>query len=208
MRKIMMIMLLLVAMLLPNLTKVNARYNMLEDGTFVEAPELEIDNIWPFVVGFSYDRVTFLCDNRIDVKSIKVYRATSIGGKYTYLGKCDNDGMFTAKKLVCGKEYFFKWVTTYNSGRKTEFITIARAELFPIPYITRTSSKMIWNKVKGAHGYIIYRANKGSKTLKKIGSTTKTSYAASKKYDYYVKPYRKVNSKYVYGDMAISQALK
>lgn len=162
----------------------------------------------PFIVSFNYNWVQFQCVDLKEVVTIKVYRATSKDGKYYSIGSCNGAGEFKAKDLVCGKSYWFKFIATYYDGHKETRYLKASADLFPIPYIKRTTSKMTWNKVDGAHGYIIYRANKGSKTLRKIGSTTKTSYAASKKYDYYIKPYRKVNGKYVYAHTSISQALK
>ena len=201
MKKIMMIVLLLCMFVTP----VGA-VNLNEDGSIKDTTIYYTYH--PFVVGFDYDCVKFQCVDLKEVVSIKVYRATSKDGKYYYQGKCNGNGEFKADKLVCGKAYWFKFIANYYDGHKETRYLKASANLFPIPYIKRTSSKMTWNKINGAHGYIIHRANKGSDKLRKIGSTTKTSYAASKKYDYYVKPYRKVNGKYVYAHTSISQALK
>lgn len=199
MKKIMIIVLLLCVFVMP--TKA-ANFN--EDGSIRD--NTIYYTYHPFIVSFDYNSVSFQCVDLKEVVSIKVYRATSKKGTYYKIGECNGNGEFKAKNLVCGKKYWFKFVATYYDKHKETRYLDATANLFPIPYIKRTSSKMSWNKVNGANGYIIYRANKGSDKLRKIGSTTKTSYAVSKKYDYYVKPYRKVNGKYVYGDMSISQA--
>ena len=201
MKKIMMIIMLLCMFVTP----VGA-VNLNEDGSIRDSTLYY--TYQPFVVTFDYNYVQFQCCDLKEVVSIKVYRATSKSGKYYSIGNCNGAGEFKAKNLVCGKAYWFKFVATYYDGHKETRYLKASANLFPISYIKRTSSKMTWNKVNGAHGYIIYRANKGSDELRKIGSTTKTSYTASKKYDYYIKPYRKVNGKYVYAHTSISQALK
>ena len=178
--------------------------NLNEDGSIKD--NIIYYTYQPFIVNFDYNSVTFQCVDLKEVVSIKVYRATSKKGTYYKIGECNGNGEFKANKLVCGKKYWFKFIATYYDGHKETRYIDASANLFPTSYIKRTTSKMTWYKVKGAHGYIIYRANKGSDKLRKIGSTTKTSYTVSKKYDYYIKPYRKVNGKYIYGDMSISQA--
>lgn len=160
----------------------------------------------PFVVGFDYDYVQFQCVDLKEVVSIKVYRATSKSGKYYSIGSCNGAGEFKAKNLVCGKSYWFKFIATYYDGHKETRYLKASANLFPLGYINRTSTKMSWDKINGAHGYVIYRAPKNTDKYRKIGTTTKRTYNVNKKYDYKVRAYRKVNGKYVYSDYTLCQA--
>ena len=162
----------------------------------------------PFVVNFNYNSVSFQCVDLKEVVLINVYRATSKSGKYYKIGSCNGRGEFKANKLVCSKDYWFKFVANYHDGHKESRYIKTSANLFPIPYIKRTDTKMSWHDVDGAHGYAIYRAPKGTDKYRKIGTTKKPTYKASNKYDYMVRSYRKVNGKYVYSDYRISQADK
>lgn len=201
MKKLLMLALLFGCMVQP----VNA-VNLNEDGSIRD--NAIYYTYHPFIVSFDYNSVTFQCVDLKEIVSIKVYRATSKNGKYYKIGECNGNGEYKAKNLVCGKKYYFKFVATYYDGHKETRFLDASANLFPIPYIWRTSSKMTWLDVKGAHGYAIYRAPKGTDKYRKIGTTTKPTYKASNKYDYMVRSYRKVNGKYVYSDYSISEAKK
>ena len=149
MKKIFMIVILLLCVFV---TPTKAA-NLNEDGSIRD------DTIYytyhPFIVSFDYNSVSFQCVDLKEVVSIKVYRATSKKGTYYKIGECNGNGEFKAKNLVCGKKYWFKFVATYYDKHKETRYLDATANLFPIPYIKRTSSKMSWNKVTGANGYII-----------------------------------------------------
>lgn len=65
--------------------------------------------------------------------------------------------------------------------------------------VSETSVKLWWSKVSGANGYYIYRVGSGG-TVKRIASTSKTSYTVqkltvNKKYTYKVYAYKKSGKK-------------
>ncbi|MCI6006067.1 MAG: hypothetical protein SOY73_17365 [Blautia sp.] len=87
-----------------------------------------------------------------------------------------------------------------NSTGKTGKASLKKPSITKITVSTK-GLNLQWNKINGAHGYVIYRYENG-KWIKK-GQTSKLSFVDSKvkkgyTYKYKIRAYRKIGSKYVY----------
>lgn len=77
--------------------------------------------------------------------------------------------------------------------------------------VTDTSVKLTWTKASGATGYIVYRVNKETGALTRVGKTEKTSCIVKKlkldrEYTFQVRAYRKVKKKTYYSETDSPQA--
>ena len=145
-----------------------------------------------------------------------VYRKTADGWKRLTTITSGSTVSYKDSGLTCGKKYTY----TVKAYRKSGDSTIksgydkngisgkpvpATPSLKSLEKASGTSLKLIWGKVSGASGYIVYRKT-GNGKWKKIktisgGSTvayTNTGLKKGTKYTYTVKAYRVVNETKVY----------
>ncbi|MDO5410593.1 MAG: fibronectin type III domain-containing protein [Lachnospiraceae bacterium] len=153
------------------------------------------------------------------VSGYKIYQAESKNGSYKRI-KTITDPKTTSyvkKKLTIGKNYYYKIIsyTTVNDknyyGDYSSIIkavpSVIASKIQTIKLAGITKAELTWEKVPGAHGYVIYRASSKDGTYKKIGavkSSKKFTYTASgmkngRTYYFKVKAYRTVKEKNYYG---------
>lgn len=209
MKKIMMIVAILCATLLP--TKISsASVNGKED-----KPAMAF--FYPKYNGFS---VYVYLDN---YDNFEIYRATSKDGKYSKMNyyaveNRPKEMYVEANGLTTGKTYYFKIrnYKTNSKGKKTysEWTKFTYTPQLSTPLLSVTVSsvknkkyRVHWNKVSGATGYTLYRS-KDDGAYKKVVSTKKTEYYVTTKHDYTycVRAYRKVGDKNVYSSWNYADA--
>ena len=145
-------------------------------------------------------------------KGYQIYRASKKNGKYKRV-KTTKARSWTNKKLTTGKTYYYKVRAYKKVGKKTVYGSFSkRVKAVPrtkAPKFTlkpgKRSIKVVWKKVKGGHGYRVYRArSKGGKykMLKDsrayIPGYTSIGITANHKYYYKLRSYRIVKGKKVY----------
>lgn len=142
----------------------------------------------------------------------QVYRATKKNGKYKKV-KTTKSKSWTNKKLTTGKSYYYKvraykkqsGKTVYGSfSKKVKAVPRTKAPKFTLKSGKRRI-RVTWKKVKGAHGYRIYRAkSKGGKfnmikdSHDYIPQYTSIRVFSNHKYYYKMRSYRIVKGKRVY----------
>ena len=151
-----------------------------------------------------------------------LYRSTSSTGNYTSVKTITNGNTVSCKdtSLATGTVYYYKvkayrWVNgarVYSgySVMKSGKTVLASPSKINVKAIGYNSIKISWNKVSGAGGYMVYRANTNSgkySAVKTLTSGTTVSCTDSgvelnKLYYYKVKAYRWVNGKKVYSDFS------
>lgn len=149
-----------------------------------------------------------------NAKSYRVYRATSLKGKYKVVGKISKSkNYFVNKKLKTGKVYYYK-VAAFSSSKKA----ISKAIKYrAVPGIVKgvsvkkSANKKLtirWQKTSDVSGYLVVgspASNMKQKQKKqKINNknTVKITYsniATNKNYYVRVRSFKKVGKKLVYG---------
>ncbi len=168
-----------------------------------------------------YNSIKISWSKVTDATGYRVYRATSSGGSYKYIGKTSSTS-YTNKSLTTNKKYYYKVRAYTMVGSATKYgsySSVVSAKPVPAtPAVTVKSSsyksiKISWGKVSGANGYRVYRATSKSGTYKLIKTTTSTSYTNSslttgKTYYYKVRAYKYVSGSRVYGKYSSIKSAK
>lgn len=148
-----------------------------------------------------YNAIKVTWKKASNAEKYQVYRATSKNGTYKLI-KTTTARSYINKGLTTGTKYYYK-VRAVNGSRKGAYSVpkYATPSLKKVTNVTcsKTSSSVTlkWNKVNGASGYQIYRANKKAGTYKKIATVTTATYKNEKlesgvQYYYKIRAYRKV----------------
>lgn len=160
----------------------------------------------------TYDSVTLSWKKSSGATKYKVYVATTKNGTYKKAGYTTTTS-FTHKKRKLGTTYYYKvaairTVDEKNYWSEKSAMVTGKPALEQVKMTSAVSgtrkASLKWSKVKGAKGYVIYRATTKNGTYKKIATMSKTSYTnypltSKKKYYYKVRAYRTVNGKNLYG---------
>lgn len=158
---------------------------------------------------YDYNAVKITWKKAKNAKKYQIYRAASKYGKYK-LVKTTTSRTYINKKLTTGNKYYYK-VRGINGSQKGSFSykKYAVPKLKKVTGEKATSSKydsisLSWNKVTGATGYQVYRAESKDGKYSRIKSTTDCKYkntnlTTGKTYYYKVRAYRKVNGSYKFG---------
>ncbi|MGI6721142.1 MAG: hypothetical protein ACOX4I_01080 [Anaerovoracaceae bacterium] len=148
------------------------------------------------------------------VSGYKVYRATSSKGRYKLVKTAAaGTAAWSNSGLKTGKNYYFKVMPFTSVNGKTVNGKYSKAvKAMPRPVAPRVTvkrkgrkAKVTWKKVRGASGYVVYRAKGAHKykrvfTRKKSGGYTYVTKRLKKgTYKFKVRAYKKVGSKRVYG---------
>ena len=150
--------------------------------------------------------VKLTCSPVSGVTGYFFYRYDTATKKYIYLGASSTTS-FTVKKLKAGTKYQFaakayKMVngTKYQSALSSPVKTATRPAT-PTVSVTPGKKQAVvkWKAVSGANGYLVYRSTSANGTFSKIGTTTGTSFKATKlstnkTYYFKVVAYTKVGS--------------
>lgn len=149
------------------------------------------------------------------VTAYLVYRATSAGGPYSYIGNTGKTTFsYTDTGRTTGVTYYYKIIAQrVVLGTKLYSAATAAVSAVPVPAVpgsvkaarySSTSIKVSWAAVPGATGYAVYRYSPSTGTYVKIKTTTSTSYvngglSRGVTYYYKVRAYRTVSGKNWYG---------
>lgn len=138
------------------------------------------------------------------ISSAKTTSYTSKGldsaTKYSYKIKA-----YTIKKLKNNKKK-----TTYTEASKavSAYTKLDTTKITAIAGVTANSIKIKWKLVDEADGYLVYKKTKdGYEKVTTVKSGTKSTYTIKKlpegkKQGFAVRAYKKVGSKYIYGDLS------
>lgn len=143
-----------------------------------------------------------------------VYRYSFIKKAYERLTVTKKTS-YTNTGLTTAKSYYYKAraYTTVN-GKNIYGAPSKAVSVKPVPSVpsnfkavsqTYSSTKLSWEKVAGASGYVVYRYNSVKKAYErhkvtKITGFTNTGLSTGKTYYYKVRAYRTTNGKNVYGN--------
>lgn len=148
------------------------------------------------------------------VSGYKIYRATSLNGKYSLISTVSSKtSTYTDKNLTSDKAYYYK-IRAYKTlngenlyGDYSNVLTIKTKPPGQVKNLKtssrgKTSVKLSWSKSTSASGYIVYRATSVNGTYKQISQlsgSTKTTYtdnklSPGKTYYYKVRAYKKVGN--------------
>ncbi len=94
---------------------------------------------------------------------------------------------------------------TGNGDSMEVTLYIKDKSIVKTPSLSQKDGKLVWNRIKGADGYVIYE--KSGKTYKKSDTTTKTSYAV-KPGSYQIRSYQIKEGKIVYSDPSDALTVK
>lgn len=149
----------------------------------------------------------------------QIYRSTGSKGKYKLVGtvKGGSTKTFTDKKLICGKNYYYKIKSYVKSNGKTTYgayskvikkqATPAKVTLKSVSSKKKGTEKLTWKKVSGASGYVVYRSSsqngqyKAAATIKNGRTTSYTDKVkGGRNYYYKVKAYKTVGKKKILGE--------
>jgi len=149
------------------------------------------------------------------VTAYLVYRATSAGGSYSYIGSTGKTTLsYTDTGRTTGVTYYYKIIAQrVVFGTKLYSAATAAVSAVPVPAVpgsvkaarySSTSIKVSWAAVPGATGYAVYRYSPSTGTYVSIKTTTSTSYVngglnRGVTYYYKVRAYRTVSGKNWYG---------
>ncbi len=144
----------------------------------------------------------------------QVWRSTSATGSFTALGSYTTTSKLSTG-LTTGTTYYYK-VRAYKevSGKKLfgDYSTVVSAVPKPVAptnvkasVSSSTAVTVSWNKVAGASGYEVYRAESASGTYSKLGEVSTTSrkcpgLKTGKTYYFKVRAFTTVNGKKVYSN--------
>lgn len=138
----------------------------------------------------------------------ELYRSTKKDSGYTQIAEVKDATTYVDSTVTVGKKYYYKVRAVYTNGTVSEMSEPFEGRVLAtvqINYVKSVASKKIelnWNKVTGANGYYIYRAegDTGSyQQIAKIDSNKTLSYidkvsANNKAYSYKVCAYSIVNN--------------
>lgn len=142
----------------------------------------------------------------------EIYRSVSKNGTYKKIKTLSGSGsrQFKNTGLETGKTYYYK-VRAFKNGAYGNYSPIKSGKpKLSVPVLKASAGKrkavLKWNKVAGAKGYQIYRANGTKGSFKRIKTLTKGSavkYTNGKlkkgaRYTYRLRAYRTVNGKNLY----------
>lgn len=168
----------------------------------------------------SYNSVTVTWNSVKKATGYQVYRSTSKRGKYKKVDtvKKNEKLKITDKKLTTGQTYYYKVRAYYKKGSKVTYGAYsAVAKVKPVPAKTTVTSvtsvsynsvKVAWKSVSGASGYEVYRSmykdGKNPTLAKTVSGKSKvkaeiTGLGTGRTYYFWVRPYRTVKGKKVYG---------
>lgn len=183
-----------------------------------------------------YDGFSAVIEFSRNTDGIEIQRATSENGAYYKVSDMnwtmniyettsrEEVGILSVRKLITGKKYYFK-IRAINKVRENGKVVSElkspwiRFEYEPTLGYVRASVNGVnrfeykytisWEKIQGAHGYVIYRRNDiSNSSWRKIDTIpvskkelTFISYMVKtkKNYSYRIRAYRKVGDKYIYG---------
>ena len=160
---------------------------------------------------------------KIDEVQINCYKGTAgekyakeNGFNYEYLDAPAHDHRYV-EKIIKKPTYTSTGLKTYTCSICKSFSSevIPKLELgvisgFKVKSVSSSKVKLIWDKVKDADGYIVYRYNTAKKTWVRIakgkynGTYTVKKLKAGTNYRFAVKPYKTINKK----EIASSQYLQ
>ncbi len=161
-----------------------------------------------------YNGATLKWKSLSNVDGYRIYRsATGKDGSWTALknvsGKSTTTYRDTTAKI--GKTYYYTVKGYKKAGKYKKYgnfksNTVKATPYLKTPTVTKVSSRTAqfqWNKVSGATGYQLWRANNPDGLYKRIqvSKTTSAKDTTAKKgktYYYKIRAYRKVSNKYVY----------
>ena len=149
-----------------------------------------------------------------------VYLYNAKTQKYKKLASVKSN-TFKATELKAGTTYSFA-VRAYRKadGKNlfSDYSPILAASTKPVaPTVTAKAGtdkvKLMWNKVNGATGYVVYCSTSKKNGYKKLGTTKKLAYAAKnldcgKTYYFKVRAFKKVNGDVLYGGDSAPVAAK
>ena len=173
----------------------------------------------------NYNSVKITWSAESGVSGYYLYKK-NVEGKYKKIATLNGTmHSYTDKKLTTGQSYSYK-VKAYKtvSGKKYNSKKSKTAKVTPIPgkpkkptIISSSKNAVIsWKKIKGASGYILYRATSKNGTYKRVAtlkgkssvSFTNSNLKSGKTYYYKVVAYRKVSGKKIYGKASAKAYIK
>jgi len=170
-------------------------------------------------VSSSYNSIKISWNKVSGVKGYKVYRATSVTGKYSLVATTKSTS-YINKSLDTGKTYYYKVISYSLSGKKTVNSTFSAAasakSLLNVPgklKVTKNKHKVTvtWSPVAGASGYDVYCKCTLFDGWDETSSKTTYSYGYMIKghtYQFSVRAYRMVGKVKVYGAWSKTITLK
>lgn len=143
-----------------------------------------------------------------DVSYYELYRSTKKDSGYTQITEVKNATTYVDDTVTVGKKYYYKVRAVYTNGTVSEMsepFTGRALAAVAMNYAKSVASKKIelsWNKVTGADGYYIYRAEGESgsyQQIAKISANSTLTYidkvsANNKSYSYKMCAYNVVNN--------------
>ena len=191
----------------------------------VSKPEV-ITAVRPSVKSNSYNSLVISWQKMSGASGYDIYKSSSKDKGFTKLKSVSSStGKIIDSNLSTGKDYYYKLRAKYTGvDGKTKFSKMSAASnAKPVLNKTTIKTKYIkankqkkkkrqisvkWNKVPGAHGYVIYKASskngkyKAVKTIQKASAKSWTDKKIkSKKQHYYkVRAFRNVSGKKVHSD--------
>ena len=150
-------------------------------------------------VSASFTSITVSWADTYSTCTYNVYRATALGGAYTYL-RSTTSGSYIDKGLTTGKTYYYK-VRAYRVVDGTKIYSVYTQPLratatLPVSAASAgyDSIKVRWKAVSNATGYALYRATSSGGMYTRIKTLTGTSYTdtgltTGKTYYYKVRAY-------------------
>ncbi len=173
------------------------------------------------VASAGYNKIKISWSAIAGAKEYRIYRATSSGGKYTYIGSTTALS-FTNSGLTTGKTYYYKVRVKCTAGVSTygsySAIKSAKSLLSKLTGLTTASAsyrsiKLSWTAVPGATKYRIYRATSKTGKYTTVTYTDKLTYTdsgrtAGKTYYYKVRAYRLVGKTKVYGSYSSIKSIR
>lgn len=152
----------------------------------------------------------------------QIYRATSATGTYSKIATISSGSTlsYINTNLKPGQKYYYKVTTIGDKGTASDYsAVVSNTPVLGKVAITAVTLSghnkvMKWASVKGANGYVVYRATSatGTYTAKKIVTTgvkyTVLNLPGTKTYYYKVRAYVTVDGKKVYGAFSTIKAIK
>ena len=155
----------------------------------------------------SLTKVTLTWSRPNGVKTYKLYRKVG-SGKWKQI-TTTKATTYTNKGLKRGVKYLYKIIPqgSFDTGKSSNIVsltTLSNQSIKIKAIKSSTSVKLSWKGVAGSSGYEIYGAADNNPKFKKYATTTKKSKTIknikkNNTYYFFVRPYKVINNKKVYG---------
>lgn len=165
----------------------------------------------------AYNRVTLKWARVKNARGYELYRSTSKKGVYRRIATPSKTS-YTDSTVSCANTYYYKLRAYYRKKGKTYYSKFSSVKKIQpvlgkavLTNVTDSGAKvtLTWRPVKGATGYVVYRAPGSSGKYRRLATLTgkqkiKYTYTTKKRksFRYRVRSYRIINNKTYYGALS------